>query len=208
MAIPRVIWVFFAVYPDKHGTSDSLGEVYNNMEKKICSCGAEFRPYYVNGILASKLCLKCIIAKEKPKKTKWAKKGRKKTPLENKENIAWGWFSKWLRLSSSKKGFCTCYTCGAIKHWKDTDAGHYIKRQHKALMFDERNVKPQCKKCNQFEGGRQDDFAVHLIKDYGEGILQELDRIKWQYYKQPTMEDLKALRDKYHEKFKALTIWN
>ena len=58
-------------------------------------------------------------------------------------------------------------------------AGHYVKRVRKSLKFDERNVKPQCPRCNMFLDGNQDAFAEHLELDYGHGILQEFGKLKW-----------------------------
>jgi len=88
-------------------------------------------------------------------------------------------FSKYIRLSNSKNEICRCYTCGAMNHWKEMDAGHYITRQHKATRWDERNVKVQCRRCNRFESGVSDEFALHLLKDYGQEVLEELNRAKW-----------------------------
>lgn len=71
-----------------------------------------------------------------------------------------------------------CYTCGAKNPWKETDAGHYIKRSCWRLRFAKRNVHCQCTKCNTFLRGNMDKYAVHLEEDYGTGILQEFNRLK------------------------------
>lgn len=104
-----------------------------------------------------------------------------KSIIKKLEDNLWKVFSEYIRLRDSKinGGYGKCYTCNKIIHWKDGDAGHYEKRQHENIKFDERNVHLQCQKCNRFEGGRQADYALHLEKDYGMGILQELDRLKW-----------------------------
>jgi len=116
------------------------------------------------------------------------------------ESILWRTFSKYIRLNSANsQGAVQCYTCGVYKHWKDVDAGHYIKRECHATKFDERNVKPQCKKCNRFMGGNQDEFAIHLIKDYGPGILEELHQLKNSYFKF-TDKWLKEKIDEYKTK--------
>lgn len=85
-------------------------------------------------------------------------------------------FSLFVRLRD--KGIC--YTCGIQKDPKDMDAGHYIKRQHNSLRFDERNVHAQCKKCNRFMGGNMSEYAVRLQRDYGQGILEEFSAKKQQ----------------------------
>jgi hypothetical protein len=71
-----------------------------------------------------------------------------------------------------------CYTCGKKDDWKYMHCGHYIKRGCWRLRYDRRNLHCQCPKCNTFMGGNMDSYAVHLIKDYGEGILEELQRLK------------------------------
>lgn len=88
-------------------------------------------------------------------------------------------FSKYIRYSQSPNGYCVCYTCKHIAPPQDMDAGHYITRNHMATRWDERNVKPQCRKCNRFESGVSDEFALHLVKDHGVEVLEELNRAKW-----------------------------
>ena len=97
------------------------------------------------------------------------------------EDKLWRYFSEFIRRRDAtiNGGIGRCYSCGKLLQWKDGDAGHYEKRQHESIKFDERNSHLQCVKCNRFEGGRQADYALHLEKDYGQGILQELDRLKW-----------------------------
>jgi len=119
-------------------------------------------------------------------------------------------FSEYIRLKDAKDGIVRCYTCGAFKHWKEVDAGHYISRTHKATRWDKRNVHVQCKKCNStMDWGRKgnlDEYALRLLKDYGQEVLETLNRAKWiptkidafqvlamiKHYK----EEVKILKDK------------
>jgi hypothetical protein len=107
---------------------------------------------------------------------------KKLKPLNKLEADLWTQFSIYIRSKDADfQGYTKCYTCGKRIHWKlETDAGHYIKRSYKALKFDERNVRPQCKRCNMYMDGNQDEFADHLELDYGHGILQELKALKYQ----------------------------
>lgn len=122
----------------------------------------------------------------------------------------WRVFSEFIRIRDAKfgNGIGKCYTCGKLIHYKDGDAGHYEKRQHENTKYDERNNHLQCHKCNRYDGGRQSDYAEHLIRDYGQGILQELNQAKFipvfnrddkwheekiKYYKEKVKE-LKKLR--------------
>lgn len=85
------------------------------------------------------------------------------------------WFSRYIRLRDSDGNGCArCCTCGAYKPVKRMDCGHYIKRQHMATRFDERNCACQCKKCNAFEQGNDKIFADYIEKRYGLPILDQL----------------------------------
>lgn len=79
------------------------------------------------------------------------------------------------KLNSSPNGDCECYTCNKIDKWKNMDCGHFMPRHHMALRWDLRNLRPQCKICNQFESGRSRDFARELEKEMP-GIVNQLEQ--------------------------------
>lgn len=111
-------------------------------------------------------------------------------------------FSRFIRISQADdKGMVECYTCYTMHHWKDIQAGHYVSRTHNSLRFDERNVHPQCKACNIFKSGNLDEYALHLMRDYGPRILEELHRVKFQI-KQFSAPELQEAIAKYEEKVK------
>lgn len=57
-------------------------------------------------------------------------------------NRVWKLMSEYIRTKDADEfGYNTCYTCGARKHWKELQCGHY---KHDKLDFDERNLKRQC----------------------------------------------------------------
>lgn len=87
------------------------------------------------------------------------------------------YFSRYIRLKHSIDGFCTCYTCGAIKEIKEVDNGHYIKREHKATRYSENNCRPQCKICNgdTKHNGKQIDFRDNLVRELG---LKEVENLE------------------------------
>lgn len=89
-------------------------------------------------------------------------------------------FSLYIRKRyATPDGMVRCVTCGKYDHWKETDAGHYISRQYLSTRYDERNVHVQCKSCNRFHEGMKDEYTLFLLKTYGVGILEELNRDKW-----------------------------
>ena len=112
-------------------------------------------------------------------------------------------YSKWLRLSNADHaGNVACYTCGKVAHWKTMQCGHYISRRWNNLRFNQVNTKVQCVGCNMFKAGASDTYAVNLIRDFGEGILQELDKAK--ITKEFTVGELEELIALYKDKFDEL----
>lgn len=92
----------------------------------------------------------------------------------------WKIFSEYIRRrEADENGFVACISCGKIDHWKNQDAGHYIpKSLGLSVYFEEKSVHSQCRGCNLFRHGNLSAYAISLRKKYGDGILEELDRIK------------------------------
>lgn len=135
------------------------------------------------------------------------KKRKGKTPKQ----IAWQWMSRAVRIKgvietcerikslSVKDCIAECYTCGALvnitKGKHGGQAGHYRSRGSggsSGIYFDERAVKVQCCICNAFRQGRPDEFREHLIRDYGEKVVDELDILhklpaRWQAKHYPAL---------------------
>lgn len=87
----------------------------------------------------------------------------------------WKVFSEFIRLrDADDNGICFCITCGLARHWRKMDCGHGIGRQHKATKFSEQNNHAQCKRCNGFEGGRQDEYKKQVDIKYGPGTWDQL----------------------------------
>lgn len=98
------------------------------------------------------------------------------TPKEKKLDRV---FSKWVRYTNAnRQGLVQCVTCRKLGDPKNFHAGHFIDRTYKCTRWDERNVHPQCVSCNTFHEGQKDEYALYLIKRYGESILEELNRLK------------------------------
>ncbi len=121
-----------------------------------------------------------------------------KNPYTKLRKKAWDTFSHWIRFVRDKG---KCYTCGVVKDPKEMDAGHY---EHiNCLDFDERNVHCQCSACNRYKKGNRNLYAIHLEKDYGYGILQELDKLKWKnrYFK---VGELNTIIEKYKNGYQRI----
>ena len=106
------------------------------------------------------------------------------------------WFSLFIRLRSANEyGYCQCFTCGKVGHYKTggMQNGHFQSRKHLATRFSEDgNCEVQCIKCNIFDSGQQYIFSLRLDEKYGEGRAQEL-----QFLARTT---LKISRVEYEEK--------
>jgi hypothetical protein len=112
-------------------------------------------------------------------------------------------FSQYIRLKyADNKGIVDCYTCGDKKHWTIMQAGHYMKRGHLYLRWDERNVKPQCQTCNEMKYGNIEQYSKRLeLECRGlPDILREEARI----VHRPTREEIRAVISEYTPKVKVL----
>jgi len=84
-------------------------------------------------------------------------------------------FSIYIRnRDADENGICKCITCGAYHHWRKVDNGHFIKRQHLALRWNEINCNAQCRKCNWLGQGEDVKYREALIKKHGPDIIDQL----------------------------------
>ena len=87
-------------------------------------------------------------------------------------------FSIFIRLRSSNEyGYCQCFTCGKVGHYKTggMQNGHFQSRKHLSTRFDEENCQVQCVACNMYRQGEQFKFGINLDSKYGEGTAEELE---------------------------------
>jgi hypothetical protein len=111
-------------------------------------------------------------------------------------------FSEYIRLRDSDEGGTgSCVTCGKLLFWRE---GHFIKRQHRSVRWDERNAALQGAECNTFRGGMQDEFARAIIQRYGMSTFDELMSMK-HTAKKYTRSDLEELIELYKSKLAGLT---
>lgn len=94
------------------------------------------------------------------KRTSLRRKAKSKSPNSKLKEKLWTAFSLYVRTRD--KG--VCYTCGAHKEIKETNAGHF---KHNCLDFDEMNIHCQCIRCNHHLSGNLSIYAERLIADYG-----------------------------------------
>lgn len=117
-----------------------------------------------------------------------------------KTNGADKWFSIYIRLrDSDNDGICKCVTCETRKPWRSMDNGHFIKRQHMATRFNEKNCHAQCQQCNYFKQGNDANYERFIIETYGEQELLLLQAGRYQTRKLDSFQ-MKQLEKYYKEK--------
>jgi hypothetical protein len=145
-----------------------------------------------------------VVAHINAKERKTSKKRKKSPSLSDLEKTLDKVFSQYIRQKDSDAGGTVeCVTCNQLFYWKETDCGHFIKRQYRSVRWDERNVGVQCTRCNHYMGGRQDDFSRYIINTYGYSAYDELMRLKYQTMKFSRLEILEKI-DEYKEKLERL----
>ena len=111
-------------------------------------------------------------------------------------------FHKWIRYRDANR---ECISCGttASKIW---DAGHYFKAEiYSGMIFNEKNVHKQCRKCNTFLGGNEREYRKGLIARYGEQYVLHLEAraIEMRSYKYSRTE-LNDIKLKYLNNLKTI----
>lgn len=120
-------------------------------------------------------------------------KKRQKSERQKAIEKADKYCSKYVRLSNADENWiCTCYTCGARKHWKKITCGHKESRWWISVRYDLDNVKPQCWWCNSkmYGNGRPVEFELHLINDIGKERVEAVHNKVLEEAKDPVKNTL------------------
>lgn len=104
-------------------------------------------------------------------------------------------FQAWIRERDKNE---PCISCGAIKadQWH---GGHLYKAEnYSGLIFDERNCRKQCRKCNIHLQGNQLEYFNNMKIRFGEKFMEQL-RLDAYLTKVKTWsdEELKEIKEKY-----------
>jgi len=149
----------------------------------------------------------------------------KRTPIKRKRKTAFGrkeiWkltssnvkhdldiiFSAWIRMRDmDDDGNGQCISCNKPASWHHLQNGHFISRaQAPGLIFNERNCRAQCKRCNKWLEGNSSGYRETLIKRFGQGYV---DILEAQKYKKSGLGlfEYKAMLLDYIGKFKEQCI--
>ena len=165
----------------------------------ICkTCKSEFEPIYRNGLLISKLCIKCVLSKSRKEQNKLIFKERKEAKEKLKTHSDYikelqKVFNTYIRLRDENKPCISCKKPLIGKY----DAGHYYSTSsYPNLRFNENNVFGQCVECNQHKHGNLTEYTINLPERIGLEkfeYLKSIRNISTKY----TIAELKELIETY-----------
>jgi len=120
----------------------------------------------------------------------------------------WDLFSKYIRLRDCLRttgcaSFGLCITCGKRYHFKLLQAGHFISGRHNNNLFSEEGTHAQCYNCNINLRGNTLEYRRQIIRLYGEGYDEELERQN-EENRHFTLPELEALKEDLKQKIKEL----
>lgn len=124
---------------------------------------------------------------------------KRSTALKNADTV----YSKFIRKKYLIGDYIRCFTCSKMKPFDEMDCGHFVSRSHMSTRFFEKNTHPQCRWCNRFQEGMKDEYALALMKKYGQKIIEELNEKKNEI-KQFSVGDLVELTVYYQSKLDDL----
>lgn len=111
-------------------------------------------------------------------------------------------FSTYIRLrDADEDGYITCCNCGGKVWWKESTNGHFVKRRHRTLRWDERNCHAECGPCNTADVNL--GYAEFMVQRYGPEIWGILTAQKNNRGKITPVER-KIMADNYKQKIKQL----
>jgi hypothetical protein len=133
----------------------------------------------------------------------------KKRKGKSPKKLAWGWFSRYVRLRDALKTTGTreyglCVTCG--RRYPSfgigcLQAGHLIPGRDNSHLIDEDFVNSQCYHCNVGLKGNWPPYRRKMVEWYGEEAVQEVEKRPVKIMKPYQWEELAEL---YKRKFEEL----
>lgn len=113
-------------------------------------------------------------------------------------------FSTYIRLKDAVGAKARCVTCGAVRHYKEMQNGHFIPRGNFPVRWDEMNCHVQCKHCNETLNGNLTKYKIYMISKYGVQAVEEL-KLKSVTGPKISTPDLREMIEYYTAKVKELT---
>jgi len=141
---------------------------------------------------------------ERKRLSKEAKKERRENDPIYLKKVCWKLCSEYTRRKNAMpNGFVQCVTCPRVRHWKSMQAGHFIPGRRNSYLFDDRGLFAQCYGCNCGRAGSWVEYEEFMINTFGEGVVNELKRLR-DVVKKFTPAELKGMIEDYKIKIKKL----
>ena len=119
--------------------------------------------------------------------------------IKTLKNKAWKLCSEYNRRKDVDwRGFGRCCTCKKMLHWKSGDAGHFMAGRGNSILFDDRGIHLQCKKCNMNQG-EQYLYGKFMEKRYGKKVVDEFLKLRHQS-RTITIKEYEKIIENYKEK--------
>lgn len=129
---------------------------------------------------------------------------KSRTSVSKLKKKLWVLVSEFVRRSSADKdGFVKCVTCGARKHWKEMQAGHFEQGRKNAILYVLKGIHPQCIQCNIFLHGNLRKYEKFMKQTYGQKCIDSLDALR-ETTVQFTTPQLLSMIDQYKKKLARL----
>ena len=173
---------------------------------ECAQCGKPFvRRSTLHRVCSPRCAVKSVRAQRKAERadTKRRKEAAKTRSQWLKE--AQSAFNAFIRTRDQHQ---PCICCGQWSSGEsrggDWDAGHYRSTGSAPHMrFDERNCHRQLKRCNRYGAGRAVDYRIGLIARIGLAAVEAIEAD--QTLRKYTSDQLRAIRDDYRARLKAIT---
>lgn len=132
----------------------------------------------------------------------------KKQTISSAKKKTWKAFSEYIRTrdcvhTTGCASFGLCITCGKRYHFKLLQAGHFVSGRHNLGLFSEDGVNAQCYNCNINLKGNTLEYRRQVIKKYGEGADERLEK-EAAAIRQYKIYELAEMRENYIQKTKCL----
>lgn len=108
------------------------------------------------------------------RKKKATKKVKKLSDGKLKKKV-WKEFSIFIRSRrADSDGITKCVTCAVRKHWKEMQAGHFLRGRLNSNLFDERGTNEQCYACNVGRDGNVVEYYEWMLVNHSKEVIDEL----------------------------------
>jgi Bacteriophage Lambda NinG protein len=174
------------------------------LKAKTCAvCKGQFRPFLTLQQVCGIQCARRvpIVARKAAQADRKATRARIEAlrPLSYWVKQAQVAFNSFIRARDSG---LACVSCGR-HHAGKINAGHFLSTGARPeLRFDEQNVWAQCEPCNTHLAGNLVLYRAELVRRIGTAAVERLEGPH--PAKKYTRDNLKAIRDAYRARAKAL----